>query len=375
MSSGKEKKEIGRAVRCIGIDLWKHTYSMAIIKGDSVRYSNGKTDADGRRMLYKKLYATDRVALEAGNLAFTMALEMKAAAGCEVTVLNPGNLAVIYASMKKTDKEDSLKLARLIEYMPVDRLPVVEIPSAEEQHRREMVTEQGQARRERARLINELHSLFLKAGITTVVRKDLATSSARGETVKLLPASLLERAKYLCAMLQLTDSEMERINGEITATAEADEDIQLLMSIPGVGVQTAYAFTAYIKVSRFSNSKQVSNFIGLVPRVDISCSIVRYGHITKRGNGQLRALLNQASWALTRAKAGGALKERYMYMTMEIMKNKKKSITAISRRLAALMFTILKKREKYEEREFAREAAVAARASHGERLAVEASAV
>jgi transposase len=208
MSSGKEKKESSRAVRYIGIDLGKHTYSMAIIDGGKVRYSSGKTDTDSRSMLYKKLYATDRVALEAGNLAFTMALEMKSAAGCEVTVLNPGNLAVIYASMKKTDKEDSLKLARLIEYMPVDRLPVVEIPSTEQQHRREMVTEQGQARRERARLINELHTLFLKVGITTVVRKDLATAGAREETIKVWTASLLKRAKHLCALLQLFDSEM-----------------------------------------------------------------------------------------------------------------------------------------------------------------------
>ncbi len=35
--------------------------------------------------------------------------------GVQVIVLNPGNLATIYQSLKKTDKEDSLKIARLIQ--------------------------------------------------------------------------------------------------------------------------------------------------------------------------------------------------------------------------------------------------------------------
>ncbi|EMN00375.1 hypothetical protein LEP1GSC035_2723, partial [Leptospira noguchii str. 2007001578] len=35
-------------------------------------------------------------------------------------VLNPGDLATIYQSLKKTDKEDSLKIARLIQRFPIE---------------------------------------------------------------------------------------------------------------------------------------------------------------------------------------------------------------------------------------------------------------
>ncbi|MDR1174548.1 MAG: IS110 family transposase [Treponema sp.] len=69
--------------------------------------------------------------------------------------------------------------------------------------------------------------------------------------------------------------------------------------------------------SRFENAGQVSNYLGLAPRVDISGTLVRYGGITKAGNGYLRALLVQAAWTLIRSKSGGALKERYEYMTKE----------------------------------------------------------
>ncbi|EMN45622.1 hypothetical protein LEP1GSC086_2475 [Leptospira weilii str. LNT 1234] len=38
--------------------------------------------------------------------------------GIQVIVLNPGDLATIYQSLKKTDKEGLLKIARLIQRYP-----------------------------------------------------------------------------------------------------------------------------------------------------------------------------------------------------------------------------------------------------------------
>ena len=67
-------------------------------------------------------------------------------------------------------------------------------------------------------------------------------------------------------------------------------------TIPGVGDKTALAFTAYVgDGKRFNNGDEVANYLGLVPRVDCSGSINRYGHITKKGNRIVRALLYQAA--------------------------------------------------------------------------------
>ncbi|EKR98663.1 transposase domain protein [Leptospira mayottensis 200901122] len=60
----------------------------------------------------------------------------------QVIVLNPGDLATIYQSLKKTDKEDSLKITRLIQRFPIDELPVVPIPSDEKKDKRKLCTEQ-----------------------------------------------------------------------------------------------------------------------------------------------------------------------------------------------------------------------------------------
>jgi transposase len=66
----------------------------------------------------------------------------------------------------------------------------------------------------------------------------------------------------------------------------------------------------------------------------------------------MRALLVQAAWALIRSKKGGALKERYEYMTKVKGLGKKKTIVAIARRLGELLWTLLRQGTDYEVRKF-----------------------
>ena len=125
----------------------------------------------------------------------------------------------------------------------------------------------------------------------------------------------------------------------------------MLQSISGVGPVVSYAFVAHVgDGSRFSSGSQVSNYLGFVPRLDYSGTIQRQGHITKHGNGYLRGLLVQAAWSAVCSKSGGALKERYLYKTKEKGLSKKKTIVSIGRRMAELMYSVLKNKNKYEPR-------------------------
>ena len=69
-----------------------------------------------------------------------------------------------------------------------------------------------------------------------------------------------------------------------TLKDDRTQEINRLKTIPGVG-----------DGKRFNNGDEVANYLGLVPRVDCSGSINRYGHITKKGNRIVRALLYQAA--------------------------------------------------------------------------------
>ena len=124
-----------------------------------------------------------------------------------------------------------------------------------------------------------------------------------------------------------------------------------LQTIAGVGPVVAYAFLAHVgNGERFGSGVQVSNFLGFVPRLDYSGTIRRHGHITKHGNGYLRGLLVQAAWMTVRSKNGGALRDRYAHLTREQGKGKKKTIVAIGRRMAELMYSMLRGKTDYEVR-------------------------
>jgi transposase len=338
--------------RPVGIDLGKREYTMAIIgKNGKMKIHQGKTSIQGRQVLYRLLTASDKVALEAGNLAFIMAREIQEQVGSEVRVLNSAKLPFIWDAPTKTDREDAMKLAHLIEERRDEKLPIVPLPSDEEMERRKVLANYSREMKGRVKNINLLHAMFLHQGHTTIVRKDLATAEKRQEAGKLLKGQELEEAIWILKHLELYERRIKELKGKITKEAKKDEGMKVLQSIAGVGPVVAYAFVAHVgDGSRFSNGKQVGNYLGFVPRLDYSGTIQRQGHITKRGNGYLRGLLVQAAWSMVRSQKGGALKERYVYKTKEKGLSKKKTIVSIGRRLAELMYSVLRSKTKYEPR-------------------------
>jgi transposase len=151
--------------------------------------------------------------------------------------------------------------------------------------------------------------------------------------------------------LYLHEQRIAELKKKIQREAKTDEDMKRLQTIAGVGPVVAYAYTAHVgDGSRFRSGSQVSNYLGFVPRLDYSGTIQRHGHISKRGNGYLRGLLVQAAWSMIRSRHGGSLKERFMYLTAVQGKSKKKTIVSIGRRMAELMYSVLRNKTKYELR-------------------------
>jgi len=336
--------------RYVGIDLGKREYSMAIIeKNGKIKIHQGKTSIQGRRALYRLLTQTDKVALEAGNLAFILAYEIQEQVGSEVRVLNAAKLPFIWDAPTKTDKEDAMKLAHLIEERGDKKLPIVPLPSKQEIERRKLLASYGREVKSRTRLINLLHAMFVHQGQTTIVQKNLATAEKRRTVVMLLVGQEREEAEWILKHLELYELRIKELKSKIQKEAKTDENMKRIQSIPGVGAIVAYAFVAHVgDGSRFSKGAQVSNYIGFVPRLDYSGETQRHGHITKRGNAYLRGLLVQAAWVAVRSKTGGALQERYKHITAFQGVSKKKTIVSIGRRLSELMYAVLRTKTEYK---------------------------
>lgn len=338
--------------RFVGIDLGKRTYEMKIIGiNGKVTGTNGQTNPSGRKLLYRKLLATDRVAIEVCSLGMVMAKEIQKEVGCEVVLLNPSQLVLIYRSLKKNDKEDALKLARLVQKYKNEELPKVELPTEHEENLRQILTEIRQLKNDRTKEINRLHAIFVECGITEIKKKDLATIDNRIKCIKMLKGIALAQAERILKKLELVETQTEEVEDLLDKEIDGDKNIEKLTEIPGVGKQLASAYVAFIgDGSRFPNASTIGAATGLVPRLDMSSTVCRMGHITKCGNKNLRTLLILAAWSHVRSRDGGALKDKFLYMTRFQSKGKKIAIVAIARKLAELMYILLKNDTSYEKR-------------------------
>lgn len=334
--------------RWVGIDVGKRTMEVRFIDGDSkVKAWQGKTDGQGRSRLASMVKPGDLIGIEAGVLGFAIAKDLRRA-GAEVLLLNPGKLAIIYATTKKTDAEDALKLARLVQRFTPSELPIVNAPSEEEERGRELVSELAFLKQSRTRFVNHLHAIYLRAGQTQITKKQLSSFEARRETRFKLGDSYEQEGIRCEQMIDLLEVQIAEIEAAQAQQLKRNELTPYLLSIPGVGPALAMAFEAYIgDGSRFSSGPQVANYTGLVPRVDCSGDCNRYGPITKRGCVAIRRVAIQSAWAMVQSKNGGSYKEFYERRSSEI--GKKKAIVAVARKMVVLMYTLAKNREYYRE--------------------------
>lgn len=334
--------------RFVGIDLGKRTYvACAISLGGSLERWHGKTDGAGCGRLTGRLRRGDVVGVEAGTTAFHIARRLNSVGGVRVVVLNPGKLAVIYASMKKTDKEDALKIARLLETMPEEYLPTVPLPTEAEEGMRRLASSQVFLKKERTRLINRLHALFVGAGITTVAKKDLARDERRRLMLEFLSGVYGEVAGQLVAIVAEVEQQIAKLEQSIRkALIDRRQQVGLLMSIPGVGPVAAATFLGYVgDGSRFDTASQVSYYAGLVPRIDVSGDTVHLGHITKSGNAVIRRAMIQAAWTAVRSPLGGAFRE--VFERIAATRGRGIAIVAVGRRMLELMYTLITRGEYY----------------------------
>jgi transposase len=342
--------EVGK--RYVGLDLAKRTMEVCIVQDGEAgvkRESGMKTGGKGRERLAGLLRESDVVGMEACGYAFLLARYLQAETGCAVYmyILNLGKLRRIGQSTKKTSKEDALKIAKFIQRYPKEELPLVSLPTEQEEELRQLIAMKQFQVKTRTALINRLHALYVLAGETGLKKKDLAAAESR-EKQKVLLRNDTQRmiAESIERELEVVETELAAYKETIAKLVRGSELAPYIMSIPGVGPALAAAFIAYIgEGSRFETAGQVANYAGLTPVLDCSGDTQRYGHIQRGGCRALRSIILQSAWSLSRSTGGGRLKEKFMALSGRM--NKTKSAVAIARRMVVLMWVLAKRRQTY----------------------------
>ena len=119
-------------------------------------------------------------------------------------MLNPGKLAMIWQSTRKTDKEDAHKLASLVQRYPEDELPVVTVPDEREEKMRTFVSMKHYLVTIRTSLLNRMHALYMQAGITSANKCDLDSGSTQERMATRLDEYLAQYAAIIGRKLGVT---------------------------------------------------------------------------------------------------------------------------------------------------------------------------
>ncbi len=134
---------------------------------------------------------------------------------------------------------------------------------------------------------------------------------------------------------------------QILARAKTDVVVRRLMTIPGIGVVIALAYTAVIDdPARFRRSVSVGAYLGLTPRRYQSGEVDKSGHISKCGDSLLRAYLFEAATVLLSLHPrASALKIWGLALAKRIGMRRAK--VAVARKLAIIMHRVWSDQSEY----------------------------
>jgi transposase len=141
---------------------------------------------------------------------------------------------------------------------------------------------------------------------------------------------------------------IEELDQEIRSRiASKPMDLKIAMSIPGIGIVSAYTILAEIgNYLDFKTPEQLAMWAGIVPSVYQSADKLITGSITKQGSKHLRWILVQVAHAISHKK-GGKLKK--FFLKIRAKKGHLVVIVALARKVLCILYHLLVNQEMYEE--------------------------
>jgi transposase len=195
---------------------------------------------------------------------------------------------------------------------------------------------------ERTAIYNRVRGLISEFGIVLPqkvanLRRDIA------ERLEDLPGHANRCVGDLLAHADVLDRRIEDYDRIIAQAARDDARSKRLMTLPGIGPNTASAMLASIGGGHdFKNGRQVAAWIGLTPGQYSSGGTARLGRITKAGDRYLRSLLVMGARAILSGL--GDKQDRFSRWARSLVERRGywRAVVAIAAKNARLAWAVLK---------------------------------
>ena len=328
--------------RFVGIDLHKHFVVIAAVDAlQQIVLKPQRIPLDNLPAWAKThLNSDDAVVLEATTNAWTV-YDLLAPLVARCVVANPLQVKWISAAAVKTDKQDALRLARLL---AANLVPEVWVPPQHVRELRALIAHRRQLVKQQTRLKNQLHSILHRYHIAPPPGDPFAVHNRdwwRG--LELSPTERLRLHQTLASLIhvqhQLADLKTEL--HRLSIDSPWKDQVPFLVQLPGFGLLTAMTVLSAIgDISRFPSPKHLVGYAGLGAGIHDSGQTHRTKGITKRGRRDLRRVLIEAAWVAVHKSP--YWKAHFRRLTRH--KPPQVAIVAIARRLLVAVWHVLTER-------------------------------
>jgi transposase len=200
---------------------------------------------------------------------------------------------------------------------------------------------------ERTATYNRLRGLISEFGIVCP-QKIANLRRALIEYLEDLPGYVNQCVGDLLAHADGLDARIAEYDRIIAKAAREDARSKRLMTLPGIGPNTASAMLASIGAGHdFKNGRQVAAWIGLTPGQYSSGGTARLGRITKAGDKYLRSLLVMGAKAVLSGL--GDKQDRFSRWARSLVERRGywKAVVAIAAKNARLAWAVLRYGEEF----------------------------
>ncbi len=334
-------------VTTIGLDLAKSVFQVHGIDGSGKAVVRRQLRRRQVLPFFKKLSAC-LIGMEACATSHYWAREL-AALGHEVRMM-PARYVKPYVKRNKNDAADAEAICEAVT-RPTMRFVPIKGPEQQAvlmEHRTRALFV-----RQRTALINALRAHLAEYGIVAGagrngLEKLLEVIEDDGD--ERMPSAARDCLLALRAQLVMVKQQILDADRRILAWHRASEVSRRLAEIPGVGPLIATALVASIPDPHaFRAGRDLSAWIGLVPREDSTGGKPRPGHISKAGNRYLRRLLVVGALSVIRRAKQTDCKRRPWLAALLERRPTKLAAIALANKIARIAWAMMAHGTCYQE--------------------------
>jgi transposase len=283
---------------------------------------------------------------EAGCCGFSTARQ-SLNCGWNTIVVNPADIpSSDKDNYTKTDTKDARSMCQLLKQ---GMLQSIYIPTEQKEQLNMLLRQRNVVTKSLRRIKSQIKGLLLYSGIEIPIALDNPNwSKAFKQWLKDLAFTHITGGltmQYKLGELELYYSHYLQIANDLRKYCRTHhkEDYYLLKSIPGIGGYLAAAILAELgDIRRFSNEREFSSYIGMVPGMYESAGKNSNNRITPRCRSLIRSYLVEAAWVTLRHDP-----EMQHYYRKHVGKNSKTVIIKIAHKLVKRILSVIKNKKPY----------------------------